>query len=351
MIQGYVARQISRNNRNLLITNVIIAIIVLTIPLLTRQYISECLNGPFPSTPDAISKLNTAGDAPHSWVRVPIDRDQIDDSDFHIHVSGRSSRDDYYYFLHLQGGKFLIIKTSSKGLPAVVEGSISNPDSEVTNDVISGIAGHVEGDALPVIIDTSSYRAGLYAMIAIGVPILLINIWNILKAFLRMGNPLSHPAAKQLAKIGPPEEIAVAVDAEVNEGGAKVGKVLTTRSWLIRPSAFGTDLVYLGDIVWAYKHETVHKSYGVTTNRTYSTIIFDVRGKRWQFSLNQAQVDGLLGELKTRVPWAIIGFNKDLQTAWQKNRKSVLATVEQRKQQLTAQSAGAPADTSVPPVG
>ena len=75
------------------------------------------------------------------------------------------------------------------------------------------------------------------------------------------------------------------------------------------------------------RSETKHKTYGVTTRRTYATVIYDVHGKRHEYALTQDQVNTLLQELGSRVPWAIIGFGGNWQKAWAKKRSDVLAQV------------------------
>jgi len=348
MISGYVARQISRTNRNLLIWNALLAIAILITIVLSTGYVREALTGPHKITVDEIDKLSDAGQAPHKFVSVDIDQEELDNNYYQI-TGGKEKKKDWYFFLRLKSGRFLILKTHSENPPTHIDGSLTTASGDVERHVIPGIAFKVNGQPHPVVLDGSSYRAGLWCLGLTVIPLSLLAAWNILSGIRRMGDPTKHPIAKHIAHLGPPDEIALSIEAELAEGASRVGKVTTTRSWLIQPSTFGTDLVYMGDIVWAYKHETVHKTYGVTTNRTYATIVHDALGRRWNFPLKLEQVETLLRELNERVPWAIIGFDQQLEKLWQKNRQEVLRIVEERKQKISSEPPPPEPPPSEPP--
>lgn len=66
--------------------------------------------------------------------------------------------------------------------------------------------------------------------------------------------------------------------------------------------------------------------------------------------MKEQQVNALLADLASRVPWAIVGFTPQLAAAWKKNKDEVIAAVEERKKELMAsQDKGAePAEPAEP---
>jgi hypothetical protein len=47
-------------------------------------------------------------------------------------------------------------------------------------------------------------------------------------------------------------------------------------------------------------------------------------------------VNQMLNAVAQRAPWALAGHNAEIEKAWKSNRASVLAAVEQRRQQIRA---------------
>ena len=121
-MQGYVGAEIRRVNRNLLVTNIVIAALVLSLPLMFWGYVKECLDGPFPTTLENIAGLQSAGDAPHSYVRFGIDPHHTGPGDVYRITGGQEKANDHYFFLHLPHEHVLIIVGHSDELPATVCG-------------------------------------------------------------------------------------------------------------------------------------------------------------------------------------------------------------------------------------
>jgi hypothetical protein len=59
--------------------------------------------------------------------------------------------------------------------------------------------------------------------------------------------------------------------------------------------------------------------------------------------MKEKAVNEMLGDLAARVPWALFGFTKDLEKAWQKDPAGVIAAVDARYQQIKSQPASAAA--------
>jgi hypothetical protein len=57
--------------------------------------------------------------------------------------------------------------------------------------------------------------------------------------------------------------------------------------------------------------------------------------------MSQKKVEALLAEMATRVPWAIYGFNSDLDNVWKKDHGGFVAAVDSRREQAAARPAAA----------
>jgi hypothetical protein len=55
---------------------------------------------------------------------------------------------------------------------------------------------------------------------------------------------------------------------------------------------------------------------------------------------SQKKIDQLLAELAARVPWALYGFSKEIEGAWQKDFAGFVAMVESRRHPASTKSPG-----------
>jgi hypothetical protein len=340
MITGVVAKQISRTNRNLLITNLVLLAILVGIAALSMNVLRNFFAGPLPMTMEEVAAIQDPSSVARYWVHVKLEPQQLDQEIIEHESGGRNSTTTYYHFYHLKNG-LVIISASSTISASEFDAVIGGQDSEITNEVLPKT--DLEGPFLPVTLHIEDFRIGVFIGAPIWLAFLGMALWNLSKARARMSDPLKHPVAVALARFGPPEEIAVAVDAEMQTSANTTGNVVTTTSWLMRPTMFFTDLIFLGDVVWAYMKQTKHKSYGVTTNTTYATVICDRHGGQLEVPMKMAQVQQLLVDIRRAVPWAIIGFDQKLTAQWsKKSRPQFLQMIDQRKQQYEAQQAAGP---------
>jgi hypothetical protein len=61
--------------------------------------------------------------------------------------------------------------------------------------------------------------------------------------------------------------------------------------------------------------------------------------------MKEAVVNQLMTEMASRVPWALFGFDKNLEQAWRKNPQSVIAAVDARYEQYKSKAAAAATST------
>jgi hypothetical protein len=178
-----------------------------------------------------------------------------------------------------------------------------------------------------------------YILIIAGVFFLILSGWNCIKAVRRSGEIQTAPLWKQASIYGDVDQLGAQIDQELQTEKTKYQGLTLTRSWLIRKGAFGPWISPLGDLAWVYKKVTKHYTNFIPTGKTYAAVLVGRHKQRIEVQLSQKNTDKLLEDLAHRVPWAIFGFSKERETAWQKDTAGFVATVDSRYQKFKSQSA------------
>jgi hypothetical protein len=169
-----------------------------------------------------------------------------------------------------------------------------------------------------------------YVALAIGVPCGALAIWNLTKVGRRWGKPENHPIAKQLGT--EPATVAATIEQEVAASNSHtIGKTTITSNWLFRPTTYGLQALRLEDLVWFYQKVTTHRTNGIPTGKTYSTVLYDRAGRSFEMNAKEAQVENVMTILYDKAPWAVTGYSDELQAMWKKQRASLVAQVDERR--------------------
>jgi hypothetical protein len=347
MIPGLIGENIRRSNRNLLISNIVLVAVLVGSAVLLRGFLYNFFSGPLTVNAADIPKMGDPDSMSRYWVRVVFDPADIEENGWKI--SGDKRDTAHYKVLDIPKGRMLMnFETKDPGTS--MEGELTYLTSEANEHVVPNLE---PGGSkfLPVMVDQASIRQGGWWFCIIWSLLMLLGIWNILKAARRASNPALAPVCHVLKRFGEPAEIAVGIDAEYKAGAQATGNVQLTQSWLMRRKAYGLDLVYLGDAVWAYRKEVKRRTNGVYTGTTFSSVVRDKYGKSLDLVLKKEQVDQLLANIHSAVPWVIVGYDKKLDQMWNKKRRpELLQVVEKRKADYLAAQQPASAQAVAPPV-
>jgi hypothetical protein len=170
----------------------------------------------------------------------------------------------------------------------------------------------------------------------------LLALWNCIKAVRRYGEIQTTPVWKHLSIYGSAEQISSVIEQELlHAQKAKYGDLQLTGSWMVQKNLFSTWASPVEDLAWVYKKVTKHSVNFIPTGKSYSIIILGRHRQRIEVSMPEKRTNELLAELATRVPWAIYGYQKELDAAWTKDPASVIALVNSRYEQLKASSSAA----------
>ena len=229
-------------------------------------------------------------------------------------------------------------------------GELVPKTEQVQNDVIRSLKQEdpdLGASVLPFTLNAADYRSNGWVGLAIMAPFLALALWNILKAVRRSSEPQSSRVWKALSVFGNAEQLSHEIEADMQPGGvSRYGKLMIGPQWMVRRKTFSTWVSPVGDVIWIYKKVTKHSVNFIPTGKTYSVILTGRHRQRTEEQMKEKAVNDLMMEMANRVPWAMFGFDKNLEQAWKKDPQTVIAAVDTRYQQFKSKAASAATSTS-----
>ncbi len=345
MWNGFIGKQINRSNRNMLMSNLSLLTVPVAIAVLGVGYWQNFFAGPVTMTPKQLAAVKSAESLQHDYIAVKgdktIDSGMTEITQTKKHGSVTSERTSANFVALAVDDQLLIVKAKPENAAATsFVGQIKPVPDDVRSNLIAPLLKKhpdAEGMFYPYMLDQAEdYKSNGYWGLAIGIPCLALSVWNLQKVGRRWGKPAQHPIAQQLGKMGDATTDATTIAANIEQeitapNTHKIGKVTITPSWVFRPTTYGLQALQLEDLVWFYQKVTTHRTNGVPTGKTYSTVLYDRAGRTFEMNSSEKQVTEILNILYDKAPWAISGYSDDLQKMWKKERTSLIAAVDERR--------------------
>jgi hypothetical protein len=349
MEYGIVDQNISRCNRNLLITGVIIALALLGLAAFNARYFYNFFYGPF--AVDGAALATAANPAVDAKYFVALKGDKVIETGFQevekrVDKYTRAVKSETVkanYVALSVGNRLLLVKSPAERTGAEFTGALVEIPEDVNRQFISEVERQQPGMRdvfLPVMLDATGFRGPGYWGLGIGIPLLAFSAWSLAKAVKRMANHDAHPAIVSLARFGPPRNVVAAIDGEAKYGAqtTSIGRLTLTPSWFLHATAYRLTILRSDEVIWAYKKVTKHYYNFIPTGKSYATVICSRYGGSLEITCKQKKADGMLEELARRWPWIIFGYSDELAAAWKSNRAAVIGAVDARYQQAVQQS-------------
>ncbi|MFO0883112.1 MAG: hypothetical protein U0894_02815 [Pirellulales bacterium] len=332
---SFITQQVSRVRRNLLIANGICLAFLLLFAWLASGYFYFFFRGPKEVTGEQLVQLaeNPGNGNLLEYVTFP-DQEMLPTG-----LQEESTSDDKVYsvnpyYLVAIGDKLLFVKTEK---PVPPRFSLLGPVSAISTkadiearDLLLRARPDLRERLLPITLNgAAAFNVAGYIGLAFLSPLFLLCAFNVVRGLHGLGGIALHPVTRSLCRYGDALQIAGQIDAEVQKETAfQLGKATVTEQWLLIPYAFGLSIVSLPSIVWGY-HLVVGQGHA---------IVLQLRNKS-QVALNMADkdIDALLREIHTRVPWIKLGYSAELYRNWLKSRDTIIAEVDQKMQAYLAQ--------------
>ncbi|HET8892148.1 MAG TPA: DUF6709 family protein [Candidatus Angelobacter sp.] len=340
----WVENEARRANRNLLLVNGLIVAVLVLIVAGNYRYCANFVLGCKPVSAAELAGIQTPDQQWHNFVTVTGSKSvSTGYQDVERRMQGSTVvstevKDEYVYLR--VGDKILLVKASPGKEQLEYSGQLEYTTNPVKEDLLRPLAAEdaeLASEVLPYTLNAANYRSNGYAMLIIGLPLLALAIWNLSKAMRRASEIQTSPVWKHLAVYGNAEQLSHQIEAELQPGMIrKYGKLQLTPQWMVRRKMFSTWVSPVGDMVWIYKKVTKHSVNFIPTGKTYSVVLVGRHRQRTEEQMKEKAVNEMLGDLAARVPWALFGFDKNLEQAWRKDPAGVIASVDARYQAKSA---------------
>ena len=339
MWDDFISRQIRRTNRNLFLFG---SVILAALGLLLAGGWRDTYNfifGPFPiQNSELVSIWNP--DVPKRFF-VKLEGEEAFRTGMREVGANNHDKIRAEIIALVVDKRLLLVKAPVGKEELQFTGTLTAVPAEVFNGVVhEWDAKHpdMKGAFLPFMLDATGFRKGDNLLVAAaGTGFGLLGLVLVGIPIRRKLQPENHPLLKQLAKYGMLQDIQMRIDSEMRSegGGEKFGAMQITTNWLIHAAAYKTNVMATRDVVWAYPKITKHYTNGIPTGKTYSAIIRDSKGQSLEISGKKDSVPKLLESLQRRMPWVLIGFSKELEALWLKEKPKFFQLIEQRRAKLS----------------
>jgi len=345
----WVENEMRRANRNLLLVNGAIAALVILIVAGNYRYCANFVLGCEPISSTELATLRSPDQRWRNFVKVSGTKAfNTGYRDVVKHMEGgrvvSTEIKDEYIMLRV-AEKLLLVKAAPGAEQLEYSGELVPTTDQVNTDLLAPL-GTQQADAraavLPYTLNAADYRGNGYTILLVGLPFFALAAWNCLKAARRISEAQLSPVWKNLATFGNPEQLSQQIEAELQPRMTRTyGKLQISQNWMVRRKSFSTWVSPVVDLVWIYKKVTKHSVNFIPTGKTYSVVLVGRHRQRTEEQMKEKAVNEMLADLAARLPWAIFGFNQDLEKTWRKDPNGLIAAVDSRYQQVKAKAASA----------
>ncbi len=340
MWNNVIGEHVRRTTRNLLLVNALLLAGLALLAWGNGRYLYNALLGPFEVDHRTLAATANPGAATRYFVTVT--GDERFETGFHAitrtvdkysrAVKSEQTTADYCV---LRVGERLLLAKAPLGAEGVRLSGALGPIAAGLDEQLLGELRARRPDVyrrfLPFMLDATGFRSEAYWALALGTPLLLLALWNVRRGRARRSDPSSHPAVAGLKRFGTPQEIAARIQAETAAGAERAGDLVLTPSWLLRGTFFGLTVVRLEDVVWVYRKVTKHSVNFIPTGKSHALVVQQREGAPLEIPGKEQAVVGWIEGIVRRVPWALAGYDQQLETAWKANRATVIQAVDQRR--------------------
>jgi hypothetical protein len=338
MWDDFISQQIRRTNRNIFVFGTCVLGILAVILAATWRDTYNFVFGPFPTRPAELASIWNPTIPKRYFLKVqgeesfPTGMREVD-AEHQNEIRAE-------IVALVVDKRMLLVKVPADTHQVQFTGTLAEVPAEVSADVVrrwNEKHPDQQGAFLPFMLDATGFRKGdniIVAVAATGIGVLGLYLIGIPLRRLLWSD--SHPLLKQLARYGGLQDVRMRIDTELRgeNGGEKLRSMQITTNWLIHAAPYKTSVMATRDVVWTYPKVTKHYHNGIPTGTTYSAIIRDSKGQSLEISGKKDAVPKILESLQRRMPWVLVGFSKELDALWQKEKPKFFQLIEQRRTKL-----------------
>lgn len=330
METNFISSIIRRSNRNQLILWGIGLVLILIVISFSLNHFYNLLTGPYEVSHEYITGITDVNNLREFYVTVTGDQ-TLDTGFYETSTTNGIETGKAYYKTLVLDDMLLLVKTGEAINLDAYTGALRTIPSDEQREVVDQLLSEIpdlDDAILPFMLDATDFKGSGYAGLAATLIALVVCLWGVLRALGRILNTERHSIWRGLQRFGEPSSVADQIETELSSSGEKVGNVQITRNWLIANKASTLDVTQLKDVMWTYK-----KIVNGRGGKQVSALVYDRHGHLMTVMGKEAQIDETLRGIAQRMPWIMVGYSKEIETAWNKDRAGFIKAVDQRKQQ------------------
>lgn len=340
MMSQTVATTIRRANRNRMLWSAAGLILVLAVGVFNLRYLSNFFAGPRDIDHAELLALKDPESLSRYWVTVS--GDDVIDGIGTEETTGRygSKSTTAYYQALVIDERALLVADNNATADKSYTGTLVPIDSGVQTDIIDPVESEndLKGIFLPYMLETDDFRFPGYIGFVVGGVILAFSLYGLVSGIQR-GDVSKHPIFKRLARHGEPIVVISDVENELIAPRWSHGKLMVTQNWLVQANAANFNAMRLNEVMWLYKHVTQRRVNGIPAGKTFALHIHDSHGHKIEATgKNENDINTMIEGVYAATPWALVGFDKEIEKAWKSNRAAVINAVDQRRQGALAEA-------------
>lgn len=335
MSSQLISNTIRSSNIRRIITSVIIALIVLGVGLFNIRYIANFFAGPRDIDHSELLQIDNADKVSRNWVNVKAD--QTIDTGYQMVETSRTGREtvESNYLALVIDDRILLVESPSADEVTEVSGALIPISDEIRSKVITELEqeADLQDVFLPYMLDAGNFRMPGYIGMGIGGIILLFCAWGVFMGVMQT-DVSRHPIMRRLSRFGDPTMTVSEIENELLAPRWQHDKLRITTSWLVYTVAADFSAMRLNELVWMYKQVTQRRVNGIPAGKTFTAIFCDSHGQQIVVQgKNEQDVEEILTQVHGFAPWALAGYNNDIEKAWKKDRAALIEAVAQRRAQ------------------
>lgn len=162
---------------------------------------------------------------------------------------------------------------------------------------------------------------------------MMIALTNLVKYLIWNSKPVLHPVFKYLRRLGDPEEMVSAIDADaLKAGGGTESSILAAGSWIVYQGFFKFKLIPLSDVIWFYPKISDKKLHDPNGS---ALIVFTKDEKAHLLKYRHIdQGENPVAAVSRRAPWSFTGYSAKMVSRWKTNRKEMIDTVQKKIEKI-----------------
>lgn len=356
MAANWLLAQVRRTARNRIILAGLLVLGTLVVLMANGAYLKEYVQGPAYLSAAELERAGSLDGLKRRWIRV--EAVAVEDTGV-TQVTVRTKRGversrsvTATYHAAMLGSRILVVKHGAEGSPGtLLTGELRPLEGKLGETLFRDAAGaSVQALFLPMQLEVTDYRASGHWILMGVIAALAVAAWLVMTSRAWLAAPHTHPALKRAAAWGDLRALDAAVAADREEaldiGGWKLG-----RRFLVRSSLLGLELLNLDELLWAYGEVTKKKLYYVIPAGQTQALVLRWRDRTVRIECKEPEMLEALEAVGERQPWIMMGWNKDAQTYYDRQRARFAAQVAKARQQWqqAQQPAPAPAPAAQPP--